>query len=1739
MVLAVAVAMAQAPEKFTYQAVVRNASNSLVANAPVGVRVSILQGGVNGTLVYMETQTGVTNANGLITLQIGGGNVQEGAFADIDWANGSYFLKTETDPNGGTNYSITSTQQMLSVPYALYSKEAGNGFSGDYNDLVNVPQIPQIPADVSAFNNDAGYITDYTETDPQYNAWNKDYNDLINKPTIPTVPTYVSAFTNDAGYLTNFTETDPQFNAWDKDYNDLTNKPTIPTVPTNVSTFTNDAGYVTTSQLNAANYITAAQVPTQVNADWNATTGAAQILNKPTLFSGNYNDLINKPTIPTVPTYVSAFTNDAGYLTNFTESDPQFSAWDKDYNDLTNKPTLFSGNYNDLTNKPMIPTVPTNVSDFNNDAGYITLSQVPTQVNADWNATSGAAQILNKPNLFSGNYNDLTNKPILFSGNYNDLTNKPTLFDGNYNSLTNRPNLAAVAISGNYNDLINKPAIPTAVGELTNNVGYITQAQVPAQVNADWNATSGAAQILNKPVLFSGDYNDLTNRPQIPQIPADVSAFNNDAGYITSYTESQILSISNDTLFLTGGSFVKLPAGFDGDYNSLTNKPNLFSGNYNDLTNLPQIPQIPADVSAFNNDAGYITAQDIPAIPTVPTNVSAFSNDAGYLTSFTEQQVLSISNDTLFLTGGSFVKLPAGFDGDYNSLTNKPELFSGDYNDLDNLPQIPADVSAFNNDAGYLTDYTETDPQFSAWDKDYNDLTNKPVLFDGDYNSLTNKPVLFDGDYNSLANTPTIPTVPSNVSAFNNDAGYITAVDVQQAANIPTNLSAFENDANYITVADIPAQVNADWDATSGAAQILNKPTLFSGNYNDLTNKPTIPTVPANVGAFNNDAHYLTEWQINLLLSPLINTIDSLRNRIEEMEVNMSALENEHPTITTVSAINVTETTAQSGGVIISDGGKSVSVRGVCWDISHNPTIDGNHTDDGSGKGSYVSILTGLNSGTTYYMRAYAINDEGVFYGNEESFTTPTPFVCGTSTVRDFDGNIYHTLQIGSQCWMKENMRTTHYATGFAIAHANVPQQSSSVCYYYTGNTQVYGFLYNWPAVIGPDNVSANNQGVCPSGWHVPSDGEWAQLATWVGNQSEYRCSSNSNYNAKALASSTGWQNYAGNCCVGYMTTNNNSTGFSAFPAGYFDGNYHTQSGYSAFFWSSSEYSGQHAYAWTIYNSSPMMEQYGNSSSKAFKNYGGSVRCLRDEGVSASLPVLSTNMVSSIKVTSAVAGGYITSSGGKTVTARGVCWSTSHSPTINDHYTIDGLGTGNFTSNLTGLSGGTTYYIRAYALNEIGIAYGEEVSFTTQTPSLPVLTTSTVTVVTTSTAETGGDITHSGSSPIIERGICWGTSHNPTISNSHIANGAGIGDFSIALTGLSSGTTYFVRAYAINSEGTSYGNELSFTTLMPVLPSLTTKAPTYTTTTTATSGGNITKSGGSVVISRGVCWSTSHNPTTYNSHTVDGTGTGSYTSALTGLSPGTTYYVRAYAINEVGVAYGNEVSLTTKTPFVCGESVVNDYDGNVYNTVQIGDQCWMKENMRTTHYSNGTLIMQGNMSQSSTTTCYYYNPSNAQNYGYLYNWPAAIGIGISNSSNQGVCPLGWHLPGDAEWIQLIQYIGSQSQYVCNNNIENVAKALSSTTGWIYSNYNVNCNVGYSPNNNNSSGFDAVPAGYFSLNTPNIYGGFYEVGENAMFWSCTSSSNNEAYCMELYYNYSTAFRNSYSKSIGASVRCLRD
>ena len=178
LLVATTILLAQAPQKFSYQGVIRDAAGNLVRNAPVGVRVSLLKNSTEGVAVYCETHRQSTNANGLLTLTIGDGTVVGGDMAAIDWADGPYFLKTETDITGGSNYTLVGAQQLLSVPYALYAGSTTNAFSGDYNDLSNKPEIPaaQVNADWKATEGVA---------------------EILNKPT------KVSDFENDAKYLTN------------------------------------------------------------------------------------------------------------------------------------------------------------------------------------------------------------------------------------------------------------------------------------------------------------------------------------------------------------------------------------------------------------------------------------------------------------------------------------------------------------------------------------------------------------------------------------------------------------------------------------------------------------------------------------------------------------------------------------------------------------------------------------------------------------------------------------------------------------------------------------------------------------------------------------------------------------------------------------------------------------------------------------------------------------------------------------------------------------------------------------------------------------------------------------------------------------------------------------------------------------------------------------------------------------------------------------------------------------------------------------------------------------------------------------------------------------------------------------------------------------------------------------------------------------------------------------------------
>jgi len=403
-----------------------------------------------------------------------------------------------------------------------------------------------------------------------------------------------------------------------------------------------------------------------------------------------------------------------------------------------------------------------------------------------------------------------------------------------------------------------------------------------------------------------------------------------------------------------------------------------------------------------------------------------------------------------------------------------------------------------------------------------------------------------------------------------------------------------------------------------------------------------------------------------------------------------------------------------------------------------------------------------------------------------------------------------------------------------------------------------------------------------------------------------------------------------------------------------------------------------------------------------------------------------------------------------------------------------------------------------------------------------VLSTIAITNISSSGATSGGDITSDGGSPIIAHGVCWGTSSNPTTSNNFTSDGSGLGTYSSSITGLSNGVTYYVRAYAINANGTAYGSQLSFVAIGGGSGTgivLSTTAITNISSSGATSGGDITSDGGSAIVDRGVCWSNSPNPTIADDHTNDGSSVGVFVSTLNGLSAGTTYYLRAYATNANTTAYGNQVSFTTSNSggtggCVGGPSTVTDVDGNVYNVVSIGNQCWMKENLKTAKYRNGDPITTNlsDTSWSATTSGAYaiYNNTTANDsiYGKFYN-------GYAMADPRELCPVGWHVPSDTEWATLVNFLGGDS--VAGGKM----KAVSPL--WL------------SPNvATNSSGFSGLPAGYRSET-----GFFYELSYSASFWSSTQGSTARSSARVLFYNNNDVFVGGANFISGGSVRCVRD
>ena len=275
----------------------------------------------------------------------------------------------------------------------------------------------------------------------------------------------------------------------------------------------------------------------------------------------------------------------------------------------------------------------------------------------------------------------------------------------------------------------------------------------------------------------------------------------------------------------------------------------------------------------------------------------------------------------------------------------------------------------------------------------------------------------------------------------------------------------------------------------------------------------------------------------------------------------------------------------------------------------------------------------------------------------------------------------------------------------------------------------------------------------------------------------------------------------------------------------------------------------------------------------------------------------------------------VTSDGGSPVTARGVVYGTAPGVTLaNASFTNDGAGTGLYQSNVFGLSPHTTYYVNAYATNNVGTVYGSEFAVNTTYYRYPVVMVDLLTSAVTSTSiALQANITSDGSSFITARGFCWDTVLTPTINSYHTVNGTGMGVFNGVATGLTPNTNYTILAYATNANGTVYPLGVNVSTSSVTAPVVYTDAAIQQPYGTSLVAGGTIVSSPEQIVARGVCWATTQNPTIAGNHTTDGAGLGHFTSTISGLTPSTAYYTKAYATGSSGTTYyGNQIQVATQ-----------------------------------------------------------------------------------------------------------------------------------------------------------------------------------------------------------------------------------
>lgn len=1032
--------LAQAPKKFTYQAVVRNASNQLVANTLVGVRVSILQNSAAGSVIYSETQMLSTNTNGLVTLNIGEGTVVYGNISSINWGSGTFFLKSEIDPNGGNNYSVTSTQQLMSVPYALYANEAGNGFSGDYNDLTNKPTIPAVPTNVSAFNNDAGYLTSYTETDPQFNAWDKNYNDLTNKPTIPEAANNATLTIQrngvSVGTFTADASADETINV---------------TVPTTTDELINNSGYITADQL--------------------------------TLLLGTLNSRMDS-----LQTLVSSQNEVISSLSGTVDS---------------------------------LETV---MDDYSQASFVCGTSTVTDHEGNVYRTVAMGSQCWMAENLRTKSFSDGT---AIHVGSTSDTV--PQIYYPGSDSA----NVATHGYLYNWVAAMNKAASSDA-----------SPSGIRGICPKHWHVPSDAEWTTMENYVGSQDqYLCNENTTYI------VKALATQTGWSSS---SATCAPGNNPEANNATGFGALPAGhFElygqqygfgswADFWTSTESSNNYAWR---RTIISYHAYMSRDDYAKHYGCSVRCIHDKEVVSQLDTIIEDFELQIALLQSMID------TLETYLIEGNYLVPFECGsstvsdYDGNvYNTVGignqcwMKENLRSTHYSDGTSI--------------ALGTSYGVSAPA-----RYYPNHDSAHVSI---YGYLYNWAAVMNGAASSAAN-------PSGVHGICPSGWHVPSdAEWTQMENFVSSQNQYLCNNSTSNIAKAMASTTG-WNSSSTACAVGNNPSL--------NNAVGFSAMPAG------DCHY--DWGYE----------DFGRNALFWTSTENASNGNAWRRYFDYNSPDINRNNK--------DKGNGFSIRCL-----HDNGVSGYHPTQNVG-----AMSTQIEELQARVDSLAAITDSLETMMKDCGCQ---PFVCGVSSVSDPEGNVYNTVKIGNQCWMAENLRSTRFSDGTAIAlgdemNATIPYRF----YPYNDSAKVdtFGYLYNWTAVMNWAASSVTNpsgvRGICPYNWHVPSEAEWEELATYVSSQSQYLCNNNTSNIGKALAATTSWINSTTSCAVGNDQSTNNATGFGAMRAGNYHGfSYQTEGTY---FWSSTQTGNYDAvYGNLHYN-------YANfSRSSTNKVYGHSVRCVRD-----------------------------------------------------------------------------------------------------------------------------------------------------------------------------------------------------------------------------------------------------------------------------------------------------------------------------------------------------------------------------------------------------------------------------------------------------------------------------------------------------------------------------------------------